>query len=167
MNRKVIIDLPSSLPPNLKSKFNNSLLPDHLQNFRGRTQPPNLRDNIHLPLRARFLPNNLPQLLPGLFIMAIPQHSHSLIIDLGRTNGPNMSSDNEGSRARPEQTHNALRNNHLMVPVEEMEERHGVDDVQLAREAVDEARLVVEDVGDNEFGFQGIAVEEEIVADIC
>lgn len=54
-----------------------------------------------------------------------------------------------------------------MVPVEEMEERHGVDDVQLAREAVDEARLVVEDVGDNEFGFQGIAVEEEIVADIC
>lgn len=99
--------------------------------------------------------------------MAIPQHSHSLIIDLGRTNGPNMSSDNEGSRARPEQTHNALRNNHLMVPVEGMEERHGVDDVQLAREAVDEARLVVEDVGDNEFGFQGIAVEEEIVADIC
>lgn len=78
-----------------------------------------------------------------------------------------MSSDNEGSRARPEQTHNALRNNHLMVPVEGMEERHGVDDVQLAREAVDEARLVVEDVGDNEFGFQGIAVEEEIVADIC
>ena len=78
-----------------------------------------------------------------------------------------MSSDNKGSRARPEQTHNALGNNHLPVPVEEMEERHGADNVQLAREAVDEARLVVEDIGDDEFGFQGIAVEEEIVADIC
>ena len=48
-----------------------------------------------------------------------------------------------------------------------MEERHGVDDVQLASEAVDEVRVVVEDVGDDEFGFQGVVVEKEVVADVC
>lgn len=97
--------------------------------------------------------------------MAIPQHSPIGVI--ARTNAPNMSSDEKGSGARPEQTNNALCNNHLFVPVKEMEERHGVDDVQLAHEAVDEVRLVVEDVGDDEFGFQGVAVVEEVVADIC
>lgn len=97
--------------------------------------------------------------------MAIPQHSP--IGAMARTNTPNMPSDEKGSGARPEQTHNALRNNHLFVPVEEMEERHGVDDVQLAREAIDEVGIVVENVGDDEFRFQCIAVVEEIVADIC
>ena len=154
-----------SLPPNLKPKLNHSLILDHIQNLRVRSHPPNIRDNIHLPLGIRFPPNNLPQLLPGLCIMAVSQHSP--IGTLRRTNAPNMSPDEKGSGARPEQTHNALCNNHLLVPVEEMEEGHGVDDVQLAREAVDEVRLVVEDVGDDEFGFQGVVVEEEVVADIC
>lgn len=47
-----------------------------------------------------------------------------------------------------------------------MEERHSVDDVELACEALDEVRVVVEYICRDEFRGQGRAVVEEVIADI-
>ena len=78
-----------------------------------------------------------------------------------------MSPNNKRLRKRTEQAHNALSNNFLSLIVEQVKERHNVDDAKLAGEINGERGVVVENICLNEGRFQRIAVVEEIIADIC
>lgn len=71
----------------------------------------------------------------------------------------------EGSLLRFHDTDQAHGNLDSLIEGEEMEEEAGVYDADLAFELV-QRRVRIEGVGSKEVGFEGVFVEEELIAEI-
>lgn len=150
------------LTPHHKPQLEN---PIQLRNSRIIRDTPRFPLSVNLPICPRLFPNNLPELLPCFLIMAVSQHTAPR--PLAGNFASHMSSDNKRPRTRTEQAHNALGDNLLSLVVEQVKERHSVDDAKLAGEVRDERGVVIANIRLNEGRFQRIAVVKEIIADIC
>ena len=84
---------------------------------------------------------------------------------LARFHGANLPAQHQRPFPRLQQPRHPFGHLHLVIPIEKMKERAGVDDVDLAVQLF-QGRLRVKDIGAQERGLQPLLVEEQVVAEV-
>lgn len=79
---------------------------------------------------------------------------------------PDLPPNEQRARLRTKQLNDPFGNSNLLIPVEEMEERACVDNVNLAGKLLHKLGTVIEDIRNDELGFELGPISKELVSNV-